>query len=77
MALGHHTHAHKAGKATEAFSAGTAAVISPIGELKWRDNVMIFNDGKIGATTQKIYDEIIGIQTGAVPDKFGWLYKVS
>ena len=68
---------NKAGRATEAFCAGTAAVISPIGELKWLDNVMIFNDGKIGATTQKIYDEITGIQTGAVPDKFGWLYKVS
>jgi len=69
--------AHKEGRATEAFCAGTAAVISPIGELKWRDNVMIFNDRKIGATTQRIYDEITGIQTGAVPDKFGWLYKVS
>jgi len=68
--------ANKAGRATEAFCAGTAAVISPIGELKWRDKVMIFNDGKIGATTQRIYDEITGIQTGAVEDKFGWLYKV-
>ncbi|MCL2684157.1 MAG: branched-chain amino acid aminotransferase [Synergistaceae bacterium] len=68
--------ANKAGRATEAFCAGTAAVISPIGELKWRDKVMIFNDGKIGATTQRIYDEITGIQTGAVADKFGWLYKV-
>ncbi|MCL2684620.1 MAG: branched-chain amino acid aminotransferase [Synergistaceae bacterium] len=69
--------AHKAGRVTEAFSAGTAAVISPIGELKWRNNVMIFNDNKIGETTQRIYDEITGIQTGAVPNKFGWLYKVS
>ena len=69
--------AHKAGRATEVFCSGTAAVISPIGELKWRDNVMIFNDRKIGATTQRMYDEITGIQTGALPDKFSWLYKVS
>ena len=69
--------AHKAGIATEAFGAGTAAVIAPVGELKWLDNVMIFNDGKIGPVTQRIYDELTGIQTGALPDKFGWVYKVS
>ena len=68
--------AHGAGKAREAFCTGTAAVVSPIGELKWKDAVMRFNDGKIGAVTQKLYDEITGIQTGAVPDRFGWLYAV-
>jgi branched-chain amino acid aminotransferase len=68
--------AYKAGRAAEAFAAGTAAVITPISELKWGDLVMRFNDGKIGAVTQKLYDEITGIQTGAVPDKFGWLYEV-
>ncbi|MDR1508199.1 MAG: branched-chain amino acid aminotransferase [Synergistaceae bacterium] len=68
--------AHKAGKAREAFCAGTAAVVSPIGELKWKDAVMRFNDGKIGDITQRLYDEITGIQTGAVPDRFGWLHTV-
>ena len=68
---------HKAGRATEAFCSGTAAVICPIGELKWKDNVMIFNGGKLGDVTKKLYDEITGIQTGAIPDKFGWLHKVS
>jgi branched-chain amino acid aminotransferase len=68
--------AHKASKAQEAFCAGTAAVISPIGELKWKDTVMYFNDGKIGGVTQKLYDEITGIQTGAIPDRFGWLHTV-
>jgi branched-chain amino acid aminotransferase len=68
--------AYKAGRAQEAFAAGTAAVISPIGELKWGDVVMRFNDGKIGATTQKIYDELTGIQTCVLPDKFGWVYEV-
>jgi branched-chain amino acid aminotransferase len=69
--------AHAAGRVNEVFCTGTAAVISPIGELKWRDRVMNFNGGKIGPVTQKLYDEITGMQTGAVPDKFGWLYKVS
>jgi branched-chain amino acid aminotransferase len=68
--------AYKAGRATEAFCSGTAAVISPIGELKYGDFVMTFNGGKIGETTQRLYDEITGIQTGAKEDKFGWLYKV-
>jgi branched-chain amino acid aminotransferase len=68
--------AHKAGHAQEAFCAGTAAVVSPIGELKWKDTVMRFNDGKIGSITQKLYNEITGIQTGAVPDRFGWLHTV-
>jgi branched-chain amino acid aminotransferase len=68
--------AHKTGKAQEAFCTGTAAVVSPIGELKWKDTVMRFNDGRIGEVTQRLYDEITGIQTGAVPDRFGWLYAV-
>ncbi|GHV55879.1 branched-chain-amino-acid aminotransferase 2 [Synergistales bacterium] len=68
--------AYKAGRATEAFCSGTAAVISPIGELKYGDFVMKFNGGKIGETTQRLYDEITGIQTGAIEDKFGWVYKV-
>jgi branched-chain amino acid aminotransferase len=68
--------AYKAGEAKEALCTGTAAVISPIGELKWKDAVMSFNDGRIGAVTQRLYDEITGIQTGAVPDRFGWLHTV-
>jgi branched-chain amino acid aminotransferase len=68
--------AHRDGKLQEAFGAGTAAVISPIGELKWKDSVMHINDGKIGPVSQKLYDEITGIQTGAIEDKFGWVYKV-
>jgi branched-chain amino acid aminotransferase len=69
--------AHKAGKVQEVFCTGTAAVISPIGELKWKDSSMIFNDGKIGGVSQRLYDEITGIQTGAIEDKFGWVYTVA
>jgi branched-chain amino acid aminotransferase len=68
--------AYKSGKTQEAFCTGTAAVVSPIGELKWKETVMRFNDGRIGGVTQKLYDEITGIQTGAIPDRFGWLYTV-
>ena len=64
--------ASKAGKLKEAFGSGTAAVISPIGELKWQENVMILNDGKIGEVSQKIYDMLTGIQWGKVEDTLNW-----
>ncbi|MDR1916457.1 MAG: branched-chain amino acid aminotransferase [Synergistaceae bacterium] len=68
--------AYKDGKVSEAFGSGTAAVISPIGELKWQDTVMRFNGGKIGEVSQRLYDEITGIQTCTREDKFGWVYKI-
>lgn len=68
--------AYKKGALQEAFGTGTAAVISPVGELKWEDLVMNINDGKIGSLSQRLYDEITGIQTCAKDDKHGWIYKV-
>jgi branched-chain amino acid aminotransferase len=68
--------AFESGKLREAFGAGTAAVISPIGELKCGDVVMRINDGKIGPISQRLYDEITGIQTCKLEDKFGWVYKI-
>ncbi len=68
--------AYKAGKVQEVFATGTAAVISPIGELKYKDTVMQFNNGEIGELTQKIYDTITGIQLGKLEDDMGWTYKV-
>lgn len=76
ISIGELADAHKLGKVEEAFSTGTAAVISPIGELKWNDNVMIFNGGKIGQVSQRLYDELTGIQTCKLEDRFGWVYKV-
>ncbi len=63
------------GKLDEAFGTGTAAVISPIGLLEWEGKKVIINDGKIGPISQKVYDTITGIQSGAVEDKFGWVTK--
>ena len=68
--------AHKAGKLKEAFGTGTAAVISPIGELKYRENVMTINDGKIGETSRMLYDTLTGIQWGRIPDTMGWVQTV-
>ncbi len=63
------------GKLDEAFGTGTAAVISPIGLLEWEGKKVVINDGKIGPISQKVYDTITGIQSGAVEDKFGWVTK--
>lgn len=67
---------YKEGRVQEIFASGTAAVISPVGELKWNDHVMIINNGEIGEISQKLYDEITGIQLGKREDKFGWVVNV-
>ncbi len=64
------------GKLTEAFGTGTAAVISPIGQLKYGDRTFNINDGKIGAVSQKLYDTLTGIQWGEIEDKQGWTVTV-
>ena len=68
--------AHDEGKLEEAFGTGTAAVISPIGLLKWGDKLMEIGGGKIGELSQRIYDELTAIQWGHGEDKFGWTYEV-
>ncbi|NLP48912.1 MAG: branched-chain amino acid aminotransferase [Clostridiales bacterium] len=64
------------GRLSEAFGTGTAAVISPIGELKWGDKLMVLNNGEIGQISQKLYDSLTGIQWGSLPDEFGWTVKL-
>jgi branched-chain amino acid aminotransferase len=68
--------AFKAGKLNEAFATGTAAVISPIGELVWGDKNIVINDKKTGEISQKLYDELYGIQTGEKEDHMGWTVEV-
>lgn len=69
--------AHKRGELEEVFGAGTAAVISPVGELTWKDQSITINDNNIGQLSQKIYDEITGIQLGKKEDPFNWTVKVT
>ena len=67
--------AYKDGKLEEAWGTGTAAVISPIGELKYGDLVMEINQNQIGPISQKLYDTLTGIQWGKIEDTFGWVKK--
>ena len=68
--------ANESGKLNEAFGTGTAAVISPIGELCDNGNKIILNNGEIGEIAQKLYDNLTGIQWGKAEDKFNWTVKV-
>ena len=56
----------------EMWGTGTAAVISPVGELGYKGERYIINGGLTGALTQKLYDTIVGIQYGTAPDPHGW-----
>ena len=64
--------AAKNGTLEEAWCVGTAAVISPIGELAWNDDKYVVNHNQIGELSQKLYDELTGIQWGTKPDPFNW-----
>ena len=64
------------GTLEEAWGTGTAAVISPIGHLFYKDVDYTVSNNKIGELTQKLYDELTGIQWGKKPDTRGWCYKV-
>lgn len=64
------------GTVEEIFSSGTAAVVSPIGEILYKGKKYSINEGKIGPLTQKLYDELTGLQRGEKPDPFGWTLKI-
>ena len=64
------------GRLEEVFGTGTAAVISPVGELMYEGETVEINGFKTGELTQKLYDTLTGIQFGTLPDTMGWTVKV-
>lgn len=68
--------ASRRGTLEEAFGTGTAAVISPIGELVNETDRIVLNDGKIGPVAQKLYDNLTGIQWGRIEGPDGWIVRV-
>ena len=68
--------AHTEGVLEEAFGTGTAAVISPVGELSWNGHPITINRGEIGKLSSELYRTITGIQKGMVEDDFGWTVEV-
>lgn len=67
---------YEEGKLEEAFGAGTAAVISPVGEFNWLGKKMVINNHEIGPVAQKLYDTVTGIQRGRKEDDHGWTVEV-
>ncbi|MBR3641516.1 MAG: branched-chain amino acid aminotransferase [Oscillibacter sp.] len=65
------------GTLEEAWGCGTAAVVSPVGMLAYRDKEYVIGGGKIGPTTQKLYDTLTGIQWGTLDDPFDWIVPVN
>jgi branched-chain amino acid aminotransferase len=64
------------GTLEEMWGTGTAAVISPVGELAYKHHRIPINHGRIGATAQRLYDAIVGVQYGTAPDTHGWTVQV-
>lgn len=67
--------AARGGRLEEVFGTGTAAVVSPVGKLRYKDEVFEIGEG-IGPLTKRLYDTITGIQTGALEDPFGWRREI-
>jgi branched-chain amino acid aminotransferase len=65
-----------AGTLQEVWGTGTAAVISPVGELVYQGRRVVINDGRIGAVTQRLYDAIVAIQYATAPDPRHWTVEV-
>ncbi len=68
--------AAKAGKLTEVFGTGTAAVVSPVKEIRYKDEDVKIGDGTMGNVTAKLYETLTGIQYGKLPDEKGWIIPV-
>ncbi|MBQ8752084.1 MAG: branched-chain amino acid aminotransferase [Clostridia bacterium] len=66
----------KEGRLEEAWGCGTAAVVSPIGELCYQDEKFVINNGAIGEVTQHLYDTLTGIQWGKLEDTYGWTLPI-
>lgn len=68
--------AYESGELKEVFGSGTAAVISPVGEIKYGDKEMVIDGGKVGELSHKFMDLITGIQYGKVEDEMRWIEKI-
>jgi branched-chain amino acid aminotransferase len=68
--------AQKEGKQVEIFGSGTAAVVSPVGTVKYRDEVITINDNQVGPMTRKLYEALTDIQYRRAEDPRGWVEKV-
>jgi branched-chain amino acid aminotransferase len=68
--------AERSGHLREVFGCGTAAVITPVGQLGWKDRTLVINGGQPGALAKRLFSAITDIQYGRTPDTHGWITEV-
>lgn len=68
--------ANEDGRLQEAFGTGTAAVISPVGELCYQEKKYVVGDGSTGELSQRLFDELQAIQKGTQDDPFRWIVRI-
>jgi branched-chain amino acid aminotransferase len=68
--------AEESGKLQEVFGSGTAAVISPVGKIKWADKEITIGDGQVGPLTHRLFKKIADIQYGRAEDPYGRIEPV-
>ena len=66
----------RAGRITEAFGIGTAAVIAPVGKLGTEDETVILNDNEPGPVARRLYQALTDLQYGRAPDPYGWTHTI-
>ncbi|MFT5727772.1 MAG: branched-chain amino acid aminotransferase [Desulforhopalus sp.] len=68
--------AHKSGELKEIFGSGTAAVISPVGKIKYDGNEITIGDGSVGPLSERFFQDLMNIQYGKAEDSFDWVVPV-
>jgi branched-chain amino acid aminotransferase len=58
------------------FACGTAAVITPVGEVKFEGGSWTINGGEFGPVARRLREALLSIQYGTSPDKHGWMHRV-
>jgi branched-chain amino acid aminotransferase len=66
----------EAGKITEVFGCGTAAVIAPVGKFGYKDDEFVINDFEVGPVSRHLLQELTDLQYGRIPDRFNWTYMI-
>ncbi|NNK96865.1 MAG: branched chain amino acid aminotransferase, partial [Desulfobacterales bacterium] len=69
--------AHDQGTLKEVFGSGTAAVISPVGKIKFKGKEITIGNGNVGPLAARLFDELMAIQYGRIGDPFGWIMPVT
>lgn len=68
--------AHKSGELKEIFGSGTAAIISPVGKIKYDGNEITIGDGSVGPLSERFFQDLMNIQYGKAEDSFDWVVPV-